>query len=70
MLDLQLVQHAVYRRIGMTTYCASSLLASSTSALLFAEHCVRETAKEESDLLAIAYMDGRRQGQIDRLGGK
>ena len=40
------------------------------SALLFAEHCVRETAKEESDLLAIAYMDGRRQGQIDRLGGK
>ena len=41
-----------------------------TSALLFAEHCVRETAKEESDLLTIAYMDGRRQGQIDRLGGK
>ena len=40
------------------------------SALLFAEHCVRETAKEESDLLAIAHMDGRRQRQIDRLGGK
>ena len=40
------------------------------SALLFAEHCVRETAKEESDLLTIAYMDGIRQGRIDRLGGK
>ena len=41
-----------------------------TSALLFAEYCVKEATKEESDLLAIAYMDGRRQGQIDRLGGK
>lgn len=41
------------------------------SALLFAEHCVRAATKEESDLLlTIAYMDGRRQGQIDRLGGK
>ena len=41
-----------------------------TSALLFAEHCVREAVKEESDLLSIAYMDGLRQGRIDRLGGK
>ena len=41
-----------------------------TSALMFAEHCVREVVKGEPDLLAIAYMDGRRQGQIDRLGGK
>ena len=41
-----------------------------TSALLFAEHCVKEAVKEESDLLTIAYMDGIRQGQIDRLGGK
>ena len=41
-----------------------------TSALLFAEHCVKEATKEESDLLTIAYMDGIRQGQIDRLGGK
>ena len=40
------------------------------SALLFAEHCVKEATKEESDLLTIAYMDGRRQRQIDRLGGK
>ena len=41
-----------------------------TSALLFAEYCVKEAVQAESDLLAIAYMDGRRQGQIDRLGGK
>ena len=34
------------------------------SALLFAEHCVSEA------LATIAYMDGRRQEQIDRLGGK
>lgn len=40
------------------------------SALLFAEHCVKEATKEESDLLTIAYMDGRRQRRIDRLGGK
>ena len=40
------------------------------SALLFAEHCVKEATKEESDLLTIAYMDGIRQGRIDRLGGK
>ena len=40
------------------------------SALLFAEHCVREVVKGEPDLLTIAYLDGRRQGQIDRLGGK
>ena len=41
-----------------------------TSALLFAELCVREAVKEESDMLTIAHMDGRRQGRIDRLGGK
>ena len=40
------------------------------SALLFAEHCVREVVKAECDLLAIAYVDGGRQEQIDRLGGK
>lgn len=41
-----------------------------TSALLFAEHCVKEAAQAESDLLTIAYMGGIRQGKIDRLGGK
>ena len=41
-----------------------------TSALLFAEHCVREAVKEESDLLSIAYIDGLRQGRINRLGDK
>lgn len=41
-----------------------------TSALLFAEHCVREAINDENDMLTIAYMDGRGQGQLDRLGGK
>ena len=41
-----------------------------TSALLFAEYCVKEAVQAESDLLTIAYMDGLRQGRIDRLGGK
>ena len=41
-----------------------------TSALLFAEHCVKEVVQTECVLLAIAYMDGVKQGRIDRLGGK
>ena len=40
------------------------------SALLFAEHCVKKVVQTECDLLAIAYMDGVKQGRIDRLGGK